>query len=249
MLRSLILCMVTGVLLAARAALATAAAPAAPDSFLTYHSGPTTASLQWILRFQLGQGILPAESGVVGAVFNDRLDSGHSSLVMAVSGLRALNWHSAAGLEGRVETNSLTLGVQSFHLSSWDLLPQYELGQTAVARRPGSLTPYLQLGAGWSFHAAVPSALWPMMAGGGPSGAPVSMKVTSGPALEGALGLDVQANRGIALNLQAGYRRDEPRYRIAVSGEPDRSGTLHLSEACIRGCAKFLLGRVDGGRR
>jgi hypothetical protein len=55
----------------------------------------------------------------------------------------------------------------------------------------------------------------------------------------------VQANRGIALNLQGGYRRDEPRYRITVSGEPERSGRLHLSEVCIRGGLKFLLGKVD----
>jgi len=75
------------------------------------------------------------------------------------------------------------------------------------------------------------------------------MTVASSPALEGALGLDVQANRAIALNLQAGYRRDEPRYRMAFSGAPDRSGTVHLSEVCIRGGVKFLLGRVNGGAR
>lgn len=246
MLRSLVMiCAVVGVLLATGAALATAAAPAEPDTFLTYHPGPTTPSLQWILRFQMGQGILPADVGVAGAVPNDSRESDHSNIVMALSALRALNWHSAAGLKGRIETNSLTLGRQSFNVSSWDLLLQYELGQTAVARGPGSFTPYVQLGAGWSFHAAEPSAYWPGMAGGGPPGTPVSMKVTSSLALEGALGLDVQANRGIALNLQGGYRRDEPSYRITVSGEPDRSGTIHLSEICIRGGVKFLLGRVD----
>ena len=249
MLRSFIICALAGLLLAAGATLATAAAPAEPDSFLTYHPGPTTPSLQWILRFQMGQGIVRGGAGVAGAALNDHREGDHSNLVMAVSGLRALNWHSAAGLEGRVETNSLALGRQSFGLSSWDLLLQYELGQTAVARGPGSLTPYVQLGAGWSFHAAEASQVWVGTAGGGPPGTAVSMKVSSGPALEGALGLDVQANRGIALNLQAGYRRDEPRYRIAVSGEPERSGTLHLSEVCIRGGVKFLLGRVGGNVR
>ena len=245
----LILCAVVGVLLAAGAALATAAVPAEPDSFLTYHPGPTTPSLQWILRFQMGQGLLRGNAGVAGAVLNDGQESDRSNIVAALSGLRALDWRSAAGLEGRIETNSLTLGRQSFNVSSWDLLLQYELGRTAVARGPGSFTPYVQLGAGWSFHAAEPSAHWPLMAGGGPPGTPVSMKVTSGLALEGAIGLDVQANRVIALNLQGGYRRDEPRYRITVSGEPERSGTLHLSEVCIRGGVKFLLGRVGGGAR
>lgn len=250
MLRSLVLiCAVVGVLLATGATQASAAAPAEPDSFLTYHPGPTTPSLQWILRFQMGQGILRADVGVAGAVLNDHRESDHSNIVMALSGLRALDWRSAAGLKGRIETNSLTLGRQPFVLSSWDLLLQYELGRTAVARGPGSLTPYLQLGAGCSLHAAEPSARWPAMPGGGPPGTPVSMKVTSGLALEGALGLDVQANRMIALNLQGGYRRDEPRYRITVSGEPERSGTIHLSEVCIRGGVKFLLGRVDGGAR
>ena len=248
-MRSLLICALAGVLLAAGAAHATAAEAADPDTFLTYHPGPTTPSLQWILRFQMGQGIVRADAGVAGAALNDHRESDHSNLVVAVSGLRAWGWHSAAGLKGRVETNSLTLGPQSFNVSSWDLLLQYELGRTAVARGPGSLTPYVQLGAGWSFHAAEASASWPLMDGGGPPGTPVSMKVTSGLALEGALGLDVQANRAIALNLQAGYRRDEPRYRIVFSGEPARSGTLHLSEVCIRGGVKFLLGRVDGGAR
>jgi hypothetical protein len=238
---------VAWVLFAAGAARATAAEPAEPDTFLTYHPGPTMPTLQWILRFQMGQGILPADAGVADAVLDDHRESDHSNLVAALSGLRACGRHGAAGLKGRVETNSLTLGPQSFNVSSWDLLLQYEIGQTAVARGPGSLTPYVQLGAGGSFHSAEPSAHWPGMAGGGPPGTPVSMTIASGVALEGALGLDVQANRAIALNLQAGYRRDEPRYRIAFSGEPDRSGTMHLSEVCIRGGVKFLLGRVDGG--
>ena len=249
MLRSFIPCAVAWTLLVAGAPVAHAAMPAERDSFLTYHRGPATRSLQWILRFQMGRGILPDESGVAGAVLNGRQDADHSNLVMAMSGLRALDWHSAAGLKGRFEANSLTLGRQSFTLNSWDLLLQYELGQSAVARGPGSLTPYLQLGTGWSFHAATASNEWPRMPGGGPQGTPVSMKLTSGVALEAALGLDVQANRAIALNLQAGYRRDEPRYRMTVSGEPDRSGTLHLSGVCIRGGVKFLLGRVDGGAR
>jgi hypothetical protein len=245
----LIICALAGALLAASAALATAAEAADPDTFLTYHPGPTTPSLQWILRFQMGQGILRGDAGMAGAALDDHQESDHSNIVVTVSGLRALNWLSAAGLEGRVETNSLTLEPQSFNVSSWDLLLQYELGRTAVARGPGSLTPYLQLGAGWSFHGAEASAHWPFMEGGGPPGTAVSMKVTSSPALEGALGLDVQANRMIALNLQGGYRRDEPRYRIRFSGEPERAGTLHLSEVCIRGGVKFLLGRVGGGAR
>ena len=247
--RSLVICAIAGALLVAGATRAIAAEPVAADTFLTYHRGPTRPSLQWILRFQMGQGILPADAGPAGSVLDDHRESDQSSLVVALSGLRALNWHSAAGLKGRVETNSLTLGPQSFNVSSWDLLLQHELGQTAVARGPGSLTPYVQLGAGWSFHAAEPSAHWPGMAGGGPPGTPVSMAITSGPALEAALGLDVQANRAIALNLQAGYRCDEPRYRMTVSGEPDRSGTMHLSEVCVRGGLKFLLGAVDGGGR
>lgn len=249
MTRALLVCAVAVVSLAVGTVPAPAAEPADPDTFLTYHPGRVTPSLQWILRFQMGQGLLRGDAGVEGAVLDDHGEGGRSNIVVAVSGLRALNWQSAAGLKGRIESNSLTLGEQSFTLSSWDLLLQYELGRTAVACKPGSLVPYLQLGAGWSFHAAEASHFWYGMPGGGPPGAAVAMKVNSGVALEAALGLDVQANRAIALNLQAGYRRDEPHYRISISGEPDRPGTLHFSEVCIRGGVKFMIGEVERGAR
>lgn len=240
--RSLLTCAAALALLAPGAAHAASATPAAPDTFLTYHRGATAATPQWILRFQMGQGLLPAGAGIAGAVLDEKL-------VMAVSVLRAWNRFGAAGIAGRVETNSDSLARQRFNLSSWDLLLQYEAGRSAIARRPGSLTPYAQLAAGWSFHAASASASWPGMAGGGPAGTPTRMRLDSSPSLEAALGLDVQANRALALNLQAGWRRDEPRYRMAIGGEADRAGTLRLSGVCVRGGFKFLLGRVNGDAR
>ena len=233
---------VIGALFVTGAAHAAAVGPAAPDTFLTYHRAPIAETQQWILRFQMGQGIPPAGGGIAGAVLDE-------NMVMALSSLRACSQLGAAGIAGRIETSSASLARQSFHIASWDLLLQYEIGRSAIACRPGSLTPYVQLGAGWSFHTAEASAFWPGMPGGGPAGTPTSLMINSGLSLEAALGLDVQANRATALNLQAGWRRDEPHYRMTISGEPARSGTLRLSGVCIRGGLKFLLGRIDGGGR
>ena len=223
------------------------AAPAPRDTVLTYHPGPIAPRLCWILRFQMGKGAPRGDAGVPGAVLNEGGDAG-SNLVVTLGGLRPLNQWSAAGLELRCESNGLTVGRQSFTIGSLDLLLRGELGRTGLRRHPGTLAPYLQIGAGWAFHWASAQNTWVGMVNGGPDGAPTAMSVRSSPAFESALGLDVQGNRYISINLQAGWRADSPRYRMSVAAEPDRTGRLRLSGLCVRGGVKFFVAPLVGAR-
>lgn len=223
------------------------AAPVPRDTVLTYHAGPVAPRQCWILRFQMGKGALRGDAGVPGAVLNEGGEAG-SSMVAALAGLRPLNGWSAAGLELRCESNAVTLAPQSFTVGSLDLLLRGELGRTGLRRHPGTLVPYLQIGAGWALHWTNAQRIWVGMANGGPDGVPTAMSVRSSPAFESALGLDVQANRFLSINLQAGWRVDSPRYRMSVAAEPDRTGTLRLSGVCVCGGVKFLVAPLVGAR-
>jgi len=221
------------------------AAPAPRDTVLTYHAGPITPRQCWILRFQMGKGAPRGDAGVPGAALNQGGDTG-SNMVATLAALRPLNGWTAAGLELRYESNAVTLAPQSFTIGSLDFLLRGELGRTGLRRRPRALAPYLQIGAGWASHWTIAQRIWVGMANGGPDGAPTALSVRSSPALEAALGLDVQANRYISINLQAGWRADSPRYRMSVAAEPDRTGTLRLSGVCVRGGIKFFLAPLVG---